>query len=67
MIKELRRTYKYHIKKSNKNYSIYDDLCFKSKNLYNSALYELRNQFFTMKENEDNGLYFLKSYSGNMI
>jgi len=38
------------IKKSNDAYSVLDDLMFKSKNLYNSALYEVRQHFFISKD-----------------
>ena len=33
------------VKRNNKNYKFLDDLCFKSKNLYNHANYILRNEF----------------------
>ena len=37
------------IKRSNKNYKFLDNLCFKSKNLYNHANYILRNEFIKNK------------------
>ena len=47
-----------HIIKSNhKFYNELDNLCFLSKNLYNTALYEIRQHFFNSKENNE-----LKSY-----
>lgn len=36
----------YQIKPNHKLYSICDELCFKSKNLYNAALYQFRQSFF---------------------
>ena len=36
----------HQIKPNHKLYSICDDLCFKSKNLYNAALYQFRQSFF---------------------
>lgn len=41
----------HQIKSSHKLYSICDELCFKSKNLYNSALFEFRKSYF-YKESE---------------
>ena len=37
---------KHIIKKNNKYYTILNDLCFKSKNLYNATLYAVRQHFF---------------------
>ena len=36
---------KHVVKESDKNYRILDELCFKSKNLYNSTLYAIRQEF----------------------
>lgn len=36
----------HQIKPSHKLYSICDELCFKSKNLYNAALYQFRQSYF---------------------
>lgn len=36
----------HQIKPNHKLYSICDELCFKSKNLYNAALFEFRQSFF---------------------
>lgn len=38
------------IKKSDDRYKILDEICFKSKNLYNAALYEIRQHFFNTKQ-----------------
>ena len=38
----MRLTERHIIKKSNKNWKSLDDICFLSKNLYNSALYFIR-------------------------
>ena len=43
-------TEKHVIKKSNKNFKELDNLCFLSKNLYNSALYSIRQIYFETKE-----------------
>lgn len=43
-------TEKHVIKKSNKRFKELDDLCFLSKNLYNSALYSIRQSYFETKE-----------------
>ena len=43
-------TEKHVIKKSNKKFKELDDLCFLSKNLYNSALYSIRQSYFETKE-----------------
>jgi len=40
---------KHIIKNSNKLYPILDDLCFKSKNLYNKANYIIRQEFINNK------------------
>ena len=40
------RTEKFIVKKSNKNFKFLDDLCFKSKNLYNHGNYLIRGEFF---------------------
>ena len=37
---------KHQIKPNHPLYSIYDELCFKSKNLYNAALFEFRQSYF---------------------
>ena len=36
----------HHINKENPLYNVFDDLCFKAKNLYNAALYTFRQSFF---------------------
>ena len=36
----------HQIKPNHKLYSICDELCFKSKNLYNAALYQFRQSYF---------------------
>lgn len=38
------------IKKNDDRYKILDEVCFKSKNLYNAALYEIRQHFFNTKQ-----------------
>lgn len=38
------------IKKNDDCYKILDEVCFKSKNLYNAALYEIRQHFFNTKQ-----------------
>lgn len=38
------------IKKNDKRYKVLDEVCFKSKNLYNAALYEIRQHFFNTKQ-----------------
>lgn len=38
------------IKKNDSRYKILDEVCFKSKNLYNAALYEIRQHFFNTKQ-----------------
>lgn len=38
------------IKKNDKRYKDLDEVCFKSKNLYNAALYEIRQHFFNTKQ-----------------
>lgn len=38
------------IKKDDERYKILDEVCFKSKNLYNAALYEIRQHFFNTKQ-----------------
>ena len=38
------------IKKNDDRYKILDEVCFKSKNLYNAALYEIRQHFFGTKQ-----------------
>ena len=38
------------IKKNDDRYKILDEVCFKSKNLYNAALYEIRQYFFNTKQ-----------------
>ena len=38
------------IKKNDKRYKGLDEVCFKSKNLYNAALYEIRQHFFNTKQ-----------------
>ena len=39
----------HQIKPNHKLYSICDELCFKSKNLYNAALYQFRQSYFDKK------------------
>lgn len=36
----------HHISKANSLYDLFDDLCFKAKNLYNAALYKFRQSYF---------------------
>lgn len=36
----------HHISKANSLYDMFDDLCFKAKNLYNAALYKFRQSYF---------------------
>ena len=43
-------TERHIIKKSNSLYSELDNLCFLSKNLYNSALYAIRQYYFENKK-----------------
>ena len=43
------RVERHIIKRNNKNYKFLDNLCFKSKNLYNHANYVLRNEFIKNK------------------
>lgn len=38
------------IKKNDDRYKFLDEVCFKSKNLYNAALYEIRQHFFNTKQ-----------------
>lgn len=38
------------IKKNDERYKSLDEVCFKSKNLYNAALYEIRQHFFNTKQ-----------------
>ena len=38
------------IKKNDERYNILDEVCFKSKNLYNAALYKIRQHFFNTKQ-----------------
>lgn len=38
------------IKKSDSRYKLLDDLCFHTKNLYNAALYEIRQYYFETKK-----------------
>lgn len=38
------------IRPNHKLYSICDELCFKSKNLYNAALFEFRQSYFNKEE-----------------
>lgn len=38
------------IKKNDERHKILDEVCFKSKNLYNAALYEIRQHFFNTKQ-----------------
>lgn len=38
------------IKKNDDRYKILDEVCFKSKNLYNATLYEIRQHFFNTKQ-----------------
>ena len=56
MYKNIERRYKmqltetHQIKPNHKLYSICDELCFKSKNLYNAALFEFRQSYFNKEE-----------------
>ncbi len=48
------RVEKHIIKKNNKFYKIIDDLCWKSKNMYNYGNYIVRQEFIkTSKENDE--------------
>lgn len=38
------------IKKNDSRYKLLDDLCFHTKNLYNAALYEIRQYYFETKK-----------------
>ena len=49
------------IKRSNEAFSVLDDLMFKSKNLYNSALYEVRQHFF-ISQNDSSVKYKYLNY-----
>ena len=41
----------HQIRPNHKLYSICDELCFKSKNLYNAALFEFRQSYFNKETN----------------
>ena len=44
------RTMEIRIKKGHKLYPYFDDMCFKSKNLYNFANYHIRKQFIDTRK-----------------
>ena len=48
----MRLTEKHQIHKNHKLYSICDELCFNSKNLYNAALYEFRQSYIDKNRKE---------------
>jgi len=48
----MRLTEKHQIHKKHKLYSICDELCFNSKNLYNAALYEFRQSYIDKNRKE---------------
>ena len=48
----MRLTEKHHIHKKHKLYSICDELCFNSKNLYNASLYAFRQSYIDKKRKE---------------
>lgn len=59
MLTTLIRTERHQIKKSSPYYKIFDDLLFKAKNLYNSALYIQRNLYLgTLAGEETKNQYF---------
>ena len=47
MLTEVTRVEQHIIRRTNKYYKFLDELCFKSKNLYNHANYVLRNEFIS--------------------
>lgn len=54
------RTEQHQFKKSDPEYKFLDDICFKSKNLYNLCLYEERQTFFKYQKSIDyNSLYHI--------
>lgn len=58
------RTEQHQFKKSDPEYKFLDDLCFKSKNLYNLCLYEERQVFFQYQKSIDyNSLYHIAKNS----
>lgn len=59
MIKTLIRTERHQIKKSSYYYKLFDDLLYKAKNLYNSALYIQRNLYLGKLENIDSKNQYL--------
>ena len=60
-------TEKHVIKKSNKKFKDLDKLCFLSKNLYNSALYSIRQSYFETKEYTNYYAVVGKFTKGNQI
>ena len=53
------RVERYCIKKNNKYYSLIDDFCFKSKNLYNHANYIIRQEYIQNKRGKENEEFIL--------
>ena len=58
-------TESHQIKSNHKLYSICDELCFKSKNLYNAALFEFRKSYFDKKSNTLNWQNINKIFNQN--
>ena len=56
------RVEKHQIKPSNKYYKLLDDLCFKSKNLYNTGLY-IERQAFLEKDPSLKGIKFIPEFT----
>ena len=56
------RVEKHQIKPSNKYYKLLDELCFKSKNLYNTGLYVER-QAFLEKDQNLKGIRFIPEFT----
>lgn len=57
-----------HIIKSNHpSFKVLDDLCFKSKNLYNCALYEVRQHYFASKDDPGIKYKYLNFYETNRL
>lgn len=50
------RVEKHRVKKSNKFYKTIDELCWKSKNMYNYGNYIIRQEFIETSKEKDNGL-----------
>lgn len=65
LIIKANRVERHLIKKSNKNYKVIDELCYKSKNVYNYANYIVRQEFI----NNNNWIRYdnLTKYNGNSI